>query len=166
MATGFAALAGAEAAASGAEAETVADLVARRAAGSTTYFCVDSLEHLRRGGRMGAAAALLGSALAMKPLLTVEDGVIRSAERVRTASRARSRLVELALAAAAQAAARGVGVELAVHHLDNRSGADLLLADLRDLSGVLGEVVVAELSAVLGVHVGPGTLGVVVSPFV
>jgi fatty acid kinase fatty acid binding subunit len=164
MATGFAALAGAAAAAAGAGPEDVAAVVARRAAASTTYFCVDSLEHLRRGGRMGAAAALLGSALAVKPLLTVSDGAIRSAERVRTASRARARLAELALGAVAGATARGDEVEVAVHHLDNPDGAAALLALLVDDAAVRGPVVVAELSAVLGVHVGPGTLGVVVSP--
>lgn len=164
MATGFAALAGAVAARAGAGPAEVAAVVARRAAGSTTYFCVDSLEHLRRGGRMGAAAALLGSALAVKPLLTVGDGTIRPAERVRTAARARARLAELALAAVADATARGLATEVAVHHLDNRSGVDALLALLAADPAVPGPVVVAELSAVLGVHVGPGTLGVVVSP--
>lgn len=164
MATGFAALAGAAAAAAGAGPEEVAAVVRRRAAASTTYFCVDSLEHLRRGGRIGAAAALLGSALAVKPLLTVSDGAIRSAERVRTASRARARLAELALGAVAGATAPRDGLEVAVHHLDNADGAAALLALLVDDAVVRGPVVVAELSAVLGVHVGPGTLGVVVSP--
>jgi DegV family protein with EDD domain len=163
MASGFAVLAGAEAARRGAEVDEVVASVERRAAASTTYFCVDSLEHLRRGGRIGAAAALLGSALAVKPLLTVSGGEIRSFERVRTVSRARARLAELALASLAEVSDRAP-VDVAVHHLDNPDGAARLVAALRERVQGRGELVLAELGAVLGVHVGPGTLGVVVSP--
>ena len=60
-------------------------------------FTVDTLEYLRRGGRIGAAAALLGSALAVKPLLTIENGRVGMLEKVRTAGRALSRLEELAV---------------------------------------------------------------------
>ncbi|HET6757653.1 MAG TPA: DegV family protein, partial [Propionibacteriaceae bacterium] len=71
MAVGFAALTGAEAARSGAASQDVEASVRRRVAAATTYFYVDSLEYLRRGGRIGTAAAMVGSALAVKPLLTV-----------------------------------------------------------------------------------------------
>ncbi len=163
MAVGFAALSGAEAAREGAPAAEVAEIVRRRSAGSTTFFCVDSLEYLRRGGRIGNAAALLGSALAVKPLLTIADGEIRAYERVRTESKALLRLEELSLAALTRASGRGRPVDVAVHHLDNRDGADRLVARLAT-RGTCSEIVVAEVSAVLGVHVGPGTLGIVVSP--
>ena len=149
----------------GAGAEAVAERVRRRAAASETYFYVDSLEYLRRGGRIGTAAAMLGSALSVKPLLTVADGEIRAYERVRTESKALTRLTELGLAALARAAGRSDQVDVAVHHLDNAAGA----AQLADrLAGRVpaGEIVIAEVSAVLGVHVGPGTLGIVVSPHV
>ena len=89
------------AAAEGASAEEVAEIARRRAAASVTYFCVESLEYLRRGGRIGAAQALLGSALAVKPLLSVVDGQITPHERVRTMSRALARLEELAIEALA-----------------------------------------------------------------
>ena len=62
-----------------------------------SLFYVDTLEHLRRGGRMGAAAALLGSALAVKPILCVENGRISPKEKVRTAARALARLEDLAV---------------------------------------------------------------------
>src|SRR4029453_18586262 len=104
MAVGFAVLSGAAMARSGAAPEEVASTVRQRAAASTTYFYVDSLEYLRRGGRIGTAAAMLGSVLAVKPLLTVSDGKIRPHERVRTESKALARLVELSLAALEQAA--------------------------------------------------------------
>ena len=163
MAAGFAVLSGAAAAQAGDPVEAVVDLVRRRAAASTTYFYVDSLEYLRRGGRIGTAAAMLGSALSVKPLLTVADGVIQAYERVRTESKALARLEELGLAALAQAAGQTDRVDVAVHHLDNLDGAQRLVDRL---SGrVVGsDIVVSEVSAVLGVHVGPGTLGIVVSP--
>jgi DegV family protein with EDD domain len=164
LGTGFAVLTGARAACRGAAAAEVAGLVSRQAAASTTYFYVDSLEFLRRGGRIGTAAAMLGSALAVKPLLTVADGRIQAYERVRTESKALARLAELGLAAWARAAGSSDQVDVAVHHLDNPAGAELLVERLRGRVTTAGEIVVAELSAVLGVHTGPGTLGVVVAP--
>jgi DegV family protein with EDD domain len=163
MATGYAVLTGAEAARSGAALDEVVSMVGRRAAASTTYFYVESLEYLGLGGRIGAAAPMLGSALAVKPLLTVADGEIRPSERVRTASKALTRLEELSLAALEQAATAYGAVDVAVHHLDNPDGAHRLLDRLSGRVQV-GRIVISELSAVLGVHVGPGTLGVVVSP--
>ncbi len=97
MALGFAVLRGAEAAAAGASVAEVGDVIRRQAEASVAYFCVDSLEYLRRGGRIGAAQALIGSALAVKPLLTVADGVVRPYERVRTRAKAVGRLEDLAV---------------------------------------------------------------------
>ena len=106
---------------------------------------------------------MLGSALSVKPLLTVADGVIQAFERVRTESKALARLEELGLAALARAAGQSARVDVAVHHLDNLDGAVRLVDRL---SGRVpgSDIVVSEVSAVLGVHVGPGTLGIVVSP--
>jgi DegV family protein with EDD domain len=163
MAEGYAVLTGAEVARSGAAADEVVSTVRRRAAASTTYFYVDSLEYLRRGGRIGTAAAMLGSVLAVKPLLTVADGEIRPYERVRTESKALTRLVELSLTALDQASAAHGVVDVAVHHLDNPDGAHRLLDRLSGRVQI-GDIVISEVSAVLGVHVGPGTLGIVVSP--
>ena len=129
-----------------------------------TYFCVESLEYLRRGGRIGAAQALLGSALAVKPLLSVVDGQITPHERVRTMSRALARLEELAVEALASGRAGELAADVAVLHLDNRSAADRLARSLRARGPQVGSVSVSEVSAVLGVHCGPGTVGVVVSP--
>ncbi len=106
---GFAALAAAAAARAGASPAEVADVARRRAAAAVTYFCVESLEYLRRGGRIGAAQALFGSALAVKPLLTVSDGRITPYERVRTMSRALARLEELALEALRAGVGAGAG---------------------------------------------------------
>jgi DegV family protein with EDD domain len=156
---GFAALAAAAAVDAGASPAEAAEVARRRAAASATYFCVENLEYLRRGGRIGTAQALLGSALAVKPLLTVTDGRIASKERVRTMSRALSRLEELA----ASALSGDAVADVAVVHLDNRSAADRLARAVREQRGGV-EVTVSEVSSVLGVHCGPGTVGVIVAP--
>jgi fatty acid-binding protein DegV len=106
---------------------------------------------------------MLGSALAVKPLLTVVDGEIRPYERVRTESKALTRLEELSLQALTRVAALNGAVDVAVHHLDNLDSARRLVDRLRPEVRA-GDVVISEVSAVLGVHVGPGTVGIVVSP--
>jgi DegV family protein with EDD domain len=163
MAAGFAVLAAAAAARSGCVVEDVVRVARQRAVASTTYFYVDTLEFLRRGGRIRPAAALVGTALAVKPLLTVSNGEICPLERVRTQSRAVARLQELGLSALALALGRGAQVDVAVHHLDNPQGAAHLVTGLRGRVADC-EIVVTEVSAVVGVHVGPGMLGLVVSP--
>ncbi len=164
MAMGFAVLSAAEAAGAGRSATEVADVARRRAMAGKVAFYVDTLEHLRRGGRIGAASALLGSALAIKPILTLVDGSIRPLERVRTTSRALARLAELTAAAAAQMQAGGAVVDVAVQHLDSPDRAQSLAATLRERIPDIAHLVVAELGAVVGAHVGPGTLAVVASP--
>ncbi|GAA4126354.1 DegV family protein [Knoellia locipacati] len=160
MAMGYAVLAGAELASHGGSAEDVAALVRARCDGATVVFYVDTLEHLRRGGRIGKANALLGSALAIKPILGLRDGSIVPLERVRTSSRAIARLEDLAVEAAASAGS----VDVAVHHLDSLERADKLAERLRSRIDGLEELVVVELGAVVGAHVGPGTLAIAISP--
>jgi fatty acid kinase fatty acid binding subunit len=162
MATGFAVVAAAEVLARGGSAEEAAGAALARSDGTTSLFYVDTLEYLRRGGRIGAAAALLGSALAVKPLLEIVDGRIGTREKVRTAARALSRLEELAVAAAEDRQ-----VDVAVAHLANPDRADVLAEHLRRrLAANLADrdVVVGEVGAVIGAHVGPGMVAVVVSP--
>ena len=159
MALGYAACAGARAARAGAGVEEVVEAVLARASLTRTWFYVDTLEHLRRGGRIGRAAALLGSALAIKPLLTIRDGEVAAQERVRTRAKALGRLLEHAVAAVDEA---GDGVEVAVHELDARPAAEELAATLAERTGVTPEVL--QLDPVVGTHTGPGTLGVVVAP--
>ncbi|WP_134772730.1 DegV family protein [Ornithinimicrobium flavum] len=162
MALGYAACTGARAAADGGGMEEVVRAVEARAAGTRTWFYVDTLEHLRRGGRIGRAQALLGSALAIKPLLTVRDGEVAAQEKVRTRAKALSRLVEHAAEAVADAGGPGSGVEVAVHELAAREAAEELASTLAGRTGVEPEIV--ELDPVVGSHTGPGTLAVVVAP--
>ncbi|TPG12938.1 DegV family protein [Pedococcus bigeumensis] len=174
MAMGYAVLSAAELAEHGASLEDVAAQARSRAEASTVVFYVDTLEHLRRGGRIGSASAFLGSALAIKPILGLVDGHIRPLEKVRTSSRALARLEELAVSAASDAEKAGSLVDIAVHHLDSQSRAEDLAGRLRervDRVGTAGEagadqgeVQVVELGAVVGAHVGPGTIAVAVSP--
>jgi DegV family protein with EDD domain len=160
--TGYAARAAARAAAEGACGSEVAEAARKRAERVTSLFYVDTLEHLRRGGRVGAAAALLGSALAVKPILCLENGRISPKEKVRTAARALSRLEDLAVEAAGSS-----DLEVAVSHLANPQGAASLAEKLstRLAANLAGrEIEVAEVAAVLGAHVGPGLVGVIVAP--
>lgn len=159
---GLAALAAAAAVRDGRTAAQAAAAARAQAEASTSYFYVDTLEHLRRGGRIGAAAALLGAALAVKPLLAVEDGRVMPRERVRTAGRALARLEDLAVEAAGERE-----VDVCVAHLAAEDRARALAERLADrLGDRLGgqEVRCGELPAVLGAHVGPGMLAVAVAP--
>jgi DegV family protein with EDD domain len=162
VATGFAALTAVDVLEEGGTAEEAAKAARARAEASRSLFYVDTLEYLRRGGRIGAAAALFGGALSVKPLLQIDDGKVASLEKVRTTARALSRLEELAVEAAGEAE-----VDLCVAHLANPDRAGQLAENLATrLAGNLDgrEVWCAELGAVLGAHVGPGMLAVCVSP--
>ncbi len=161
MGTGFAVLAAADALAQGASGEEAVRVARQRAARTESLFYVDTLEYLRRGGRVGAAAALLGSALAVKPILEVDGGRIVAKERVRTAAKALSRLADLAVVAAGESE-----VDVAVAHLASPERAQQLQEKLESsLSENLGgrEVHLGEIGAVLGAHVGPGMVAVSVS---
>ena len=159
----YAVLAAAEAAERGEDARSVAGVARSRARATKVWFCVDTLEHLHRGGRIGKASALLGSALAIKPLLTLEDGHIELAEKVRTSARAVARMEDLALGAA-EAAGGDACVELAVHHIDAPDRATELAGRLHERLPGAPEPMLVELGPVVGAHVGPGTLAVVVAP--
>lgn len=168
MVMGFAVLAAADAAAAGEDVDTVAAAATQLVAASRTYFYVDTLEHLRRGGRIGRASSLVGSALAIKPLLTLVDGHIEPLEKVRTTSRALARLEKLAVEAAESIQADGAvdceGVDIAVQHLDARERAEALAERLAEQVDGARRVLVVELGAAVGAHVGPGTLAVAVAP--
>lgn len=159
MALGFCALAAAEVVETGGSVDEAVAAAEKRAADMSAYFYVDTLDYLRRGGRIGAAQALLGSALAVKPLLTLDGGRIEMLEKVRTASKAIARLEELAVERAGSGS-----VDIAVHHLAAPERADKLAQRLRERVPGLVELHVSEVGAVIGAHTGPGLLAAVVSP--
>ena len=162
VATGYAALTAAEVVAAGGSSSDAVRAALERAVASSSLFYVDTLEYLRRGGRIGAAAALFGGALAVKPLLTISDGRVSTLEKVRTSARALARLEDLAVDRAGDRQ-----VDVYVAHLADPVRAGQLADRLRvRLAGNLDgrELWCGELGAVLGAHVGPGLLAVCVAP--
>jgi len=121
-----------------------------------TLFYVDTLEHLRRGGRIGTAAALFGTTLSVKPLLQLVEGQIVPLEKVRTSSKALARLVELAVRSAGSRS-----VDLAVQHVAALDRGREIEKQLREQLPKLGESSVSELGPVIGAHLGPGVVGIV-----
>jgi DegV family protein with EDD domain len=157
MGLGFAVLAAVRAAEAGGSPAQVQQAAIATVDATRTLFYVDTLEYLRRGGRITTAAALLATPLAIKPLLHIVDGRIVPLEKVRTSAKAIARLAQLTVAAA------GSGpVDIAVHHLAAMERAEGLAAVLRGELPELRELQVSELGAVVGAHLGPGVLGTVV----
>ncbi len=150
---GLMVLAAAAAARAGGDGAAVRDRALRARAQLRMWFAIDTLEFLRRGGRIGGAQAWLGAALKIKPILTVESE-ITPIERVRTSRRAFERLVEL-LGERARDGADGWMVQ----HIQAPAEAEALVARGRELFGC-EPVGVSEIGPVIGAHVGPGLLGV------
>ena len=158
MALGFAVLAAARVAATDAGPEDVEQAARTALERTSALFYVDSLEWLHRGGRIGSAAARFGTALAVKPLLHLSDGRIMPLEKVRTASKAIARLVQLTVLAAGSDP-----VDVAVQHLAAPERAAEVAGRLKEELPHLGQLYESEVGAVVGAHVGPGLLGVVVT---
>ncbi len=158
MVLGYAVMEGALAAQRGGDAAEVVGAVRARAAAGRVFFYVDTLEFLRRGGRIGAAAALLGSALRMKPILTVSAGSVQPLEKARTTAKALARIVDLAADVSPD-----VPVDICVQDVDTPQRAEDLAAELAGRLP-MAEVSRGSLGAVLSTHVGPGAIAVVVSP--
>ena len=150
---GFQALAAARAVAAGEDLEGVIERVRQARQGVKQWFLVETLEYLRRGGRIGGAAAWIGSALDIKPILTVESE-IKAVERVRTRKRGLERLIEL------MRQRRSLGADRwFVQHAHAHEDADRMVERLTEVF-VRPPEFVAEVGPVIGTHVGPGTLWV------
>lgn len=160
IATGFAAGRAAQARDAGGDVAAVVDAARRAGETSTVLIYVDTLEFLRRGGRVGSAAALIGSALAVKPILTITDGMVTPLDKVRTQSKALARVEALAVEAAE---ASPNGFDIGVQHLASLEAATAVASRL---AAALGRdaIPVDEVGAVIGAHVGPGTISVTVTP--
>jgi len=149
---GLVMLAAAAAARDGADAASVLDRARRARRGLKMWFAIDTLEYLRRGGRIAGAQAWLGSALKIKPILTVESE-ITPVERVRTSTRAFERMVEL-LRSCKDEGADGWMVQ----HIQAPREAGRLAARGAEIFGCEPRVI-SEIGPVIGTHVGPGLLG-------
>jgi DegV family protein with EDD domain len=139
---------------SGGDADKVESAVAAVRNTGRVLFTVETLEFLRRGGRIGGARALLGSMLDIKPILEIRDGVIEAVGRVRTYPRAIDRLVE----ECKRAADAWGGAELVIAHADRPQIAAELVERMRPL--VSGEPSLTVVGPVVGCHSGPGAIGV------
>jgi DegV family protein with EDD domain len=150
---GFMVLAAAKAAAEGADAKQVAAAVAEARAELKMWFAIDTLEFLKRGGRIGAASAWIGSTLKVKPILTVENEMT-PVERVRTSARAFERMLDYAR----QRADSGAGAWSAQHI----NAPDQCAALVERGTEVFGHAptIVSEIGPVLAAHTGPGLLGI------
>jgi DegV family protein with EDD domain len=159
MSLGYAVLAAARVAGAGGGPRRVMDALAKRLEGSAELIYVDTLDYLRKGGRIGAATAVLGSALSLKPLLTMINGQVAPLERVLGSERALRRLVETAVRRA-----NGKAVDVAIEHFGAESQAGKVAARLKARLPEVREIMFTEVSSTIGVHVGPGAVGITISP--
>jgi DegV family protein with EDD domain len=154
-ATGLQVLAAARKAAEGGTLEEVTELAMEAQKHTDVVFAVDTLEYLHKGGRIGGAKRLLGSMLNIKPILQIEDGVIEPADQVRTQKRALERLISLV----EERAGSERPLRMAVFHSNVPEIAQDLLEETRSRLKP-DEIFLAELSPVIGTHVGPGTIAI------
>lgn len=154
MALGFNVLTVARAAAEGASLEECKALAIRAIPNTGVLFGVDTLEFLHRGGRIGGGARFLATALNIKPILEIQDGRVEGVERIRTRRKCLARIVELLI----DRVGGRQPVRLAALHAKAQDDARFLLnAAEAELKPV--ETVFTEVSPVVGVHAGPGTVG-------
>ncbi|GAA3956830.1 DegV family protein [Gordonia caeni] len=157
VSVGLTALAAAQAAEGGADRDEVYEAAVRAGATAESLLCVQTLENLRSSGRISAASHLLGSALSIKPILHMADGVLALKERQRTMTKAVKRMVDEIV--------EHVGddeVTVAIQHCQAPELAvEVHQSVLERLPAVTSSLVV-ELGPVLGIHVGPGAVGVTV----
>ncbi len=150
---GFSVLAASAASAAGADGETVLQRAAQARGELKMWFAIDTLEYLRRGGRIGGARAWIGSVLKIKPILTLEDE-ITPVERVRTRARSIERLRDYARQRHESGADGWI-----IQHIQDPEAASILADDCREIFGC-EPAFISEIGPVIGAHVGPGLLGV------
>jgi len=151
MGTGMLALMGADLARQGVAAAEIARILASRTKDLAIYLCLDTLEFLKRGGRISGARAAIGTMLNVKPIITVQDGVVEQADRVRTRTKARERVLELLTAKPLE--------RIAVLHTPN-ADIDEFADKIRARSGLPeADVLVMTVGPSVGPHRGPGCVG-------
>jgi DegV family protein with EDD domain len=155
MQLGFIVLAAARVAADGADLQTVAATARAMIGRVHLYFVVDTLEYLHRGGRIGTASRLVGTALNLKPILFVKDGIVQPLTKVRT----RRKALEALLQVIDDQLAGAERVHMAVLHVDAPGEADHLAEQLEARYHPLF-MLRTECGPVVGTHAGPGTVGV------
>jgi len=154
MAEGILCRMGLEMAADGRTAEDIAETLSERAADITIYLTLDTLDYLKKGGRISGAQAAIGTLLSVKPIIEVKDGVVETADRVRTRGKARDRMVELAMQ-------RPIERMSILHTMspDVEAFREAMLARVPDLDP--DAVSIEIVGASVGPHLGPGCIGIV-----
>jgi len=155
MALGFPALLAARAAKKGASLKECKQIAEKACTGTGVFFVVDTLDFLHRGGRIGGAAALVGNAFNLKPILTVNAGKIDSAAKVRTQKKAVEKMMDMV----ADRLAAAKSCRLSVLHANAPTQSDEIMSALIQRFHPV-ETVFSEVSPVIGTHTGPGTVGV------
>jgi len=155
MAAGLCVIEAARLAQQGADIDEVMHVIRDKCATCHVYFAVDTLDYLHRNGRIGKAAHLMGSLLNMKPILTLQDGVVISHDKVRGQKRATNRLLEIM----SEKVPQDAPVKVTIMHSASLQAAESLSAEIASRLKVV-EATLAPLGAVIATHVGPGTLAV------
>jgi DegV family protein with EDD domain len=155
MAQGFVVLAAARAAAAGQPLEGVLQAAYSTIPKTGVVLTVETLEYLRRGGRIGGAQAFLGQLLDAKPILEIRDGRIEPLERVRTKKKAMNRLVEIVV----ERLKGKSPIRLATLHAAAPDDAAFVLEAAKAQLGNVEEAILAEVSPTIATHTGPGTVG-------
>jgi len=150
MGTGFEVLSAAQAAAAGRSMSEIIAILEEQITRTRTFAALDTLEFLRRSGRMNFALAFLGSLLHIKPFLKMYNGN-PTAERIRTRGKAMKRLVDLLQEAAPLE-------KVALLHSRAAERAEALIKQVRHLLPA-GDIILEEINPVLGAHLGPGVVG-------
>lgn len=152
-------VAAAEAAKQGSSKEKILELIQKLIEQSQLYFLVDTLEYMQKGGRIGKAAALLGSLLKIKPILSVEDGIAVSVDKVRGKKAAVNRIIELFKLKEMA----GFEVKIMIAHANSLEDAENLGALMKS-NFQITSLSYTTLGPVIGTHVGPGTIAVFMFP--
>lgn len=149
----------AELAAAGQSPADIVQALEHRRERRRLYFLVDTLEYLQKGGRIGKAAAMVGTLLNIKPILSIDkDGIIYPVDKARGHKKATARIIELL-----ERDLKGQKINIAVGHTADRSAAEAFEAQLAE-HFELGDRIYTEIGAVIGTHVGPGTIAIFAWP--
>ena len=155
MQAGYAILEAAKAAADNKSLDEVVSIAKSVIENSKFIFVPDSLDYLKKGGRIGGAAALFGSLLQIKPILTVTDGKTTVLTKVRTKKKAIDKIIDTVMEQNLKSPIKG----LIVHHINCESEGQELANKLQDKLGI-SNIKIQSIGPIIGLHVGPGSIGV------
>jgi DegV family protein with EDD domain len=162
LGAGMVAIAGAEAVQAGEELDDILSRIQNTIEQLAVYFVVDTLEYLKKNGRIGLASALFGTLLNIKPVLTLDDGVVAPFEKIRGKSKALKRIQELM--DEMKEAYPEQKLRIGISHSNSVDEATSLAKRLQEQVEVDGEILISFIGPTIGVHTGPGTIALFVYP--